>query len=269
VNRFQCKGALALAVLLATVPGLGASAATQRKPAAKSSADVVTRRLSLLNAEAVKVLRGLQGDNGALYRAEGQVRLDLRPGKGGAQAKNRRFIPEGIDSIVALPADNSLLVQGTEDAVTELASTVRFIDVAPASVRLDAQVLRFDFAPDGLEGYQVVSAPRILTLDRHASAIRVSGGESGVAISLTPRVNRDGSVTVTGTLTLLGPRDQPLRKATFAGIVGRERSLFVGGVTDSKDPAVIAVVRRGLLPQKPGRYTVHLLQITPKIITPR
>ncbi|MGQ9525478.1 MAG: hypothetical protein ACUVTZ_11655 [Armatimonadota bacterium] len=64
------------------------------------------------------------------------------PGATGATATGTRgFVPEGIDLVAGLLTDNSLLVQGDPDAIDELRSILRYIDVAPQQVSIKADII--------------------------------------------------------------------------------------------------------------------------------
>ena len=64
------------------------------------------------------------------------------PGGVGATATGTRgFVPEGIDLVAGLLTDNSLLVQGDPDAIDELRSILRYLDVAPQQVSIKADII--------------------------------------------------------------------------------------------------------------------------------
>ncbi|MGC8832996.1 MAG: type II secretion system protein GspD, partial [Armatimonadota bacterium] len=63
-------------------------------------------------------------------------------GVAGTTATGQRgFVPEGIDLVAGLLTDNSLLVQGDPDAIDELRSILRYIDVAPQQVSIKADII--------------------------------------------------------------------------------------------------------------------------------
>lgn len=63
------------------------------------------------------------------------------PGAVGGVA-GRGFVPEGIQLVAGLLADNSLLVQGDPDAIDELRTIVQLLDVAPAQVAIKVDIVQ-------------------------------------------------------------------------------------------------------------------------------
>ena len=62
-------------------------------------------------------------------------------GAGGAGARAGGLPPAGIESIIGLPADNSLVVRGTPAAIAELKSFLRLIDIPGRQVSVSIYAL--------------------------------------------------------------------------------------------------------------------------------
>jgi len=62
-------------------------------------------------------------------------------GPGTTATGQRGFLPEGIDLVAGLASDNSLLVQGDPDAIDELRSILRYLDIAPAQVSVKVDLI--------------------------------------------------------------------------------------------------------------------------------
>jgi general secretion pathway protein D len=64
-------------------------------------------------------------------------------GQGGQaqQGVARALLPEGIQNIFGYEPDNSIIVQGTPDAIRDLREIIRFFDVAPRQLQVKAEFL--------------------------------------------------------------------------------------------------------------------------------
>jgi hypothetical protein len=65
----------------------------------------------------------------------------------GQQAQN--LLPEGIDSVIAQIADNTLIFRGTYEGMAEFITIVRAIDVRPEAVEVEARVQVIVKTPSG------------------------------------------------------------------------------------------------------------------------
>lgn len=64
------------------------------------------------------------------------------PGQGGPNGQggaNGALLPDGIRNLIAGDGDNSLIVQGDPQAIEELKSIIRFLDVAPKQIMVKAE----------------------------------------------------------------------------------------------------------------------------------
>jgi general secretion pathway protein D len=67
-----------------------------------------------------------------------------RGGQGGGQGGyggGRGLVPDGIEMMLPFPTDNSLIVQGTEEAISELRDIIKKIDIAPKQILIKAEFI--------------------------------------------------------------------------------------------------------------------------------
>jgi hypothetical protein len=108
------------------------------------------------------------------------------------------LVPDAVQSILGVRADNSLLVYGTSEDIQSLRSLIRMIDLPQRQVRL-----RISAGKLTAEG-QVLNGSRLQLSD--------SAGADRVSVTLTPRLLGDGSIEVAleGSVVAAGA-SRPLR----------------------------------------------------------
>jgi len=63
----------------------------------------------------------------------------LGGGVGGAGGRNQSLVPPGIDRIIPFPTDNSLIVRGTEEAISALKELIKKFDIAPKQITVKTE----------------------------------------------------------------------------------------------------------------------------------
>ena len=108
------------------------------------------------------------------------TRAGTNPGDVGSNLTG--IIPPGIERVVGVPADNSLLIQGTAEAIAEFRQIVRLLDVPQRQLRI--RVSSGKLAADG----QVLSGSALQLSD--------NGGNEVLNVTLVPHLTGDGSIAV-------------------------------------------------------------------------
>ncbi|WP_309712095.1 hypothetical protein [Armatimonas sp.] len=135
--------------------------------------------------------------------------------EGDGKQKSRK--PAGLHRLLSSDADNTLILQGTDEAVAELKALLRLIDVKPAVLELKVQFVQ--------EGENVIYL-RLRTADTQKA--RVTLGEDALARSLViiPHLDEDGKSVSFEILREVGepqklpnPKNAPLTKK---GALGQE-----------------------------------------------
>ncbi len=190
--------------------------------------------------------------------------FQARPNKSdtGTQSTAKMVLPPGITSLVAHDEDNSLLAEGTPQGLERLKAIVQRLDVQKKQFLLKVRVFQIDFTPDGIANMQLMSAPSFTTFDNIQAAMSIGSNLSGYWMALTPHVNGDGSIKLSGEMHLLGEGNKIVQAAKISGTLGKEHSWLLTGITDSPDADVQKAVKMGQLPHQPGKYAAYLFQIT-------
>jgi hypothetical protein len=179
--------------------------------------------------------------------------------------------PGGAADLTPDDRDNTLLLRGSEAAIAATKERVALLDVAPRTVLVKLRLVRIWFVDDGKMQEDTLGAPLITARSNQPAAVSVSG-RGGYAVALTPRVNGDGSITLTTTLRL----DVPVGGTTYRNLAAtRTRRLDAGktervvGVTDSGDAAIQETIRLGALPEKwaPNSFYGYYVEATASEIT--
>jgi hypothetical protein len=180
-------------------------------------------------------------------------------------------LPTGAADLTPNDRDNTLSVRGSDTAIAKVKELVALLDVAPRTVLVKLRLVRIWFVDDGKMQEYTLGAPLITARSNQPAAVSVSG-RGGYAVALTPRVNGDGSITLTTTLRL----DVPVGGTTYRNLAAtRTRRLDAGktervvGVTDSGDAAIQETIRLGALPEKwaPNSFYGYYVEATASEIT--
>lgn len=180
-------------------------------------------------------------------------------------------LPAGTANLTPNDRDNTLSVRGSDVAIARVKELAALLDVAPRTVLVKLRLVRVWFVDDGKMQEDTLSAPVITTTNNRPAAISVSG-RGGYAVALTPRVNGDGSITLTATLRLSAPVGGAAYRdltATRTRRVEAGKTERVVGVTDSRDAAIQETVRLGALPEKwaPNSFYGYYVEATPSEVT--
>lgn len=167
-----------------------------------------------------------------------------RPAGGGGLGGSKGLAPEGLVAWTANDAKNALTVTGSPQAIDALKKIVRLIDIPARQIHLEVRVLRLDAAgrkqldellppvkfphPETLRsaalvgkqieqvtgGAKVLAAAELPTANQHPFHVRwtEAAGEPAKHLALTPRLNGDGSLTLTWPLETPG---RPGEKSLF------------------------------------------------------
>ena len=118
---------------------------------------------------------GIGGGRGGIGGGIGGVGGGIG-GAGGIGGQQQ--LPEGVDEIIALQADNSLLVKATPEAFQKMREIIKYIDVAPRQVQIRVEFVRADVNDVDAFGinYEFVPFPGI----NFASDLGQGGGSYGL-----------------------------------------------------------------------------------------
>jgi type II secretory pathway component GspD/PulD (secretin) len=174
------------------------------------------------------------------------------------------LLPEGTKSVTADEADKTLVVQGTAQAIEQVKSIVRLLDVPKPRVDLRIRLVRVAFAADGTAKSTTPSAPIITSVENNMRATtRVEDQKTTWSVTVVPRINGDGSITVVGALSRREPGNVVSVSVKGSRRLGLRNTARLLGVTDSNDEAAQEQVGSGKDPQSGGAQTVWYLEVTP------
>jgi hypothetical protein len=143
------------------------------------------------------------------------------------------LLPPGIQGLMVIPADNTILARGTPEDIQDLKNEIRLVDVPQRHIAV--RVTTGTLATDGQ------------ALNNAALTLSAAGTDERFTLSLVPRVNGDhtidvvvdGTVTVAGTSLPVRTRvrlkpDRPMQVANLAA-GGRQVHLSVSATLAPED----------------------------------
>ncbi len=164
--------------------------------------------------------------------------------------------PVGIQRIFCDDRTNSLVITGTPDAIALLKPKIHALDVPIRSVRIQMNVLRFDFDKDGSWNMRIVSAPTIWTIDNITASFSMQGNADASSVDITPHLNPSGSISLEGEIRAMREH------AAFRRELPAKTSMILGGVTDAQSAAIRKAVASGYMPTAMGEpFTIFYLQL--------
>ncbi len=192
---------------------------------------------------------------------------------GGDSDVQEPLLPFGIKNVVAYNADNSLLVTGTAEAITQFRDIVRLYDVKPRIVLLKMRLMEARFAADGKRSEKTLQTPILTTVNNGTGKVSVTG-RGGYEIEVTPHINGDNSITLSmnWNLRILQNGNRQITRTvqrtrrTRAGQTLRLAVPFVpdsGGLSNEQPPQGSAI--DDFKPKEPG--SLYYLEILPSEIT--
>ena len=180
-------------------------------------------------------------------------------------------LPTGTAGLTPEDRDNTLSVRGTESAIARVKELVALLDVAPRIVQVKMRLIRIWFVDDGKMQEDVLGKPVITARSNQPAVISVSG-RGGYTVALTPRVNGDGTITLTTTLRF----SAPVGGAAYRELTATRTRRFdagkterVVGVTDSPNAGIQETIRLGALPEKwaPASFYAYYVEATASEVT--
>ncbi|HLK60632.1 MAG TPA: secretin N-terminal domain-containing protein [Chthonomonadaceae bacterium] len=181
------------------------------------------------------------------------------------QGEAGQTLPDLPDSIL-LSVDaktNSLIVTGDPDDLLMAYQLIQWLDVQPIQVRLNIRVIRMIHESNGALKMETISTPMIMTLSQHPATFSVSIGKTGYTLEINPQVIGDGTILLTGKLSV--PPANTM-KAENAGLVIDGGTIMLLGVTDSTSKETQRAVQHGILSVGgKEKHTDYYVQITATI----
>jgi hypothetical protein len=168
----------------------------------------------------------------------------------------------GLDSVTIHLKDNSLSFTGTEDGIDAAKSFLALMDVPQAQVTISATLVRYDRDAAGKVTETVLQNPLVHAVNNIPAAVQSSGEGGDYRMVFTPRVNRDGTVTVSTELAELGPNGAVGPTARTVRRLRPDTSGRLAGLTTSSDMLVRHAVEAGEMVLDRGPYTATYLDIT-------
>lgn len=176
-------------------------------------------------------------------------------------------VPPAIRQISPNDKDNSVTVQGSPAAVTQVKEALRKLDVRPRQIQVNLRRVRVQVSPDGKRTEEDTPGPVMTTTNDVPATMTLTyaanpGGAvvDGWTYGVLPHVESDGSVTLSVTLRREGPH---ALSATATRRVPAGQTVRITGITDSQDKRVQELVRQGLVPEKSGAFRADYLEATP------
>lgn len=183
-------------------------------------------------------------------------------------------LPDGIANIIALPTQNALLVQGTEQGIEELRELIAQIDVPPQQIALEVMLLEMALedlkelnpshqtsnvlTPQQVRAalqrlgskVKVLAKPQVTTLNgipAEVSAIAQMPGTGrmteGTRLSFTPRSNQDSTITLHIRIEVFRPSGQNTVSST-ATVPNGTAAVISGLPKDGNKVLTVIVIPR-------------------------
>jgi hypothetical protein len=168
-------------------------------------------------------------------------------------------IPFGTKAIVPSKDDIGLRVRGTATAVAALREVIRLLDVKQREVDIELRLVRQRYMSDGSSASEVLVAHRIRCTNNEQVDLSTESGDLRLAITLTPRINGDDTVTLLGGGSM-GSEEVPNCPVTIHRRLSSNDRRALAGMTDSTNNSVQQHVREGLGITNPGACIVYYLE---------
>jgi hypothetical protein len=167
----------------------------------------------------------------------------------------------GLDSVTLALKGGVILLQGTEDGIGEAKSRLALIDVPQTELSIVATLVQFERQPDGSVRERTMLKPLLTTLDNVAAFIGPGAETGDTSVKITPRLNRDGTVTLDAEFKQLSPRGGVVRSARVERRVRPETPTRIAGLTTSSDMLVRHAVEAGETVADRGPYDAVYLDV--------
>lgn len=139
------------------------------------------------------------------YSDAAEIAAFFRGGEAGGR------LPDGITGITEDPRTNSLIIQGTPEALAVIKQRIRLLDRgaegkgadrADNGIRIELRLRRFLLNSNGTWKVEILSQPALLTRSDTEAKIEVKDADAGFTLSVTPHLNPDGTITLQGSLNM-------------------------------------------------------------------
>lgn len=129
----------------------------------------------------------------------------------------RGLLPEGVTVVIAPGVDDVLAVNGTRGGIKRAEELIRLLDVKPRTGFIELSFKRLTRDAQGGSKVETLATQRIAITNEFPIHSSCNGG-ADVQLDFTPRINGDGSVSLSGNARLTGtgfdaPNRAPLRIA--------------------------------------------------------
>lgn len=173
-------------------------------------------------------------------------------------------IPPGIERLTLDFRDNSVTVNGDQEAIQAFKREVHSADIEAMAYRLEMRLVRYHVDTQGRRaGETVVMAPRVMTLDKCQASISTREGESGIAILITPSHETGNTVRLSVEVQELGEQGEVVRSGKNERSVPLGEATRITGMADSSDKALRRAVQKGDIVTDRGEYTGYYLEVKP------
>lgn len=198
-------------------------------------------------------------------RTTGTAGTATQPGTGVTSTGTDNLRPDGIDAIIPLDQDNSLLVKGEDDAIQELKDLITLVDLPPKQVIIKAEFVEVSTSESRRLGLDwLLSRPNYLL----QTDFRPSGNVIGYVQSGNLTANLRAELTTDTGKVVNAPIISTLNNTAATLSVGRQIPFYqsvttVGNtgppVTSSQVTYIDASTQLNILPQINGDNSITLI----------
>jgi hypothetical protein len=178
--------------------------------------------------------------------------------------ENPGLLPEGITTLSPDEVNQGLLVKGSEGAVARMKEIAALLDVPATTVRLQVRLLK----PTSSEVHptaepEILAVASVQTTNNTTAPLSLLAGGMFVDLVLTPRVNGNGTIQVSGkaSFTQTARDRNKERKRVSAGAATKVYQAGSGSV-------LFGIVKTDILAGhqlEPGRAE-YIIEITPVVV---
>jgi hypothetical protein len=174
-----------------------------------------------------------------------------------------KALPAGVSRIRAVPDRRSLVLTGTAAGIAAAVDLVRLVDVPPRHARV---TVRMDYVRVDSRGrpHRTRSDSMLTTINNYPARVSSVMDRTALLLEATPRLNGDGTITLTARLSAdgSGPRGERVQELVRRVRPGEVVTLRL--VLDAENEATRARAEQGQLPLDGGRLEVCTVRLTPE-----
>lgn len=168
----------------------------------------------------------------------------------------------GLDSMTVHLKTNTLSFSGTDEGIAAAKSFLALMDVPPGQATLSLRLVAYDRDAAGHIRETPMQTSVLTTADNRPASVDVDAGGTRYRVEITPRMWRDGSLTLVTGLEEIGPKGAARRSSQTVRRIRQDTPGRLAGLTASNDMLLRHAVEAGEVVPDRGPYTAVYLEIS-------